>query len=63
MLVLFLSSTAFMARAQNGVEISDTVFSEILNEKRAIDIRLQKGIKLNLQKDMMLSTFLMVNGI
>ncbi len=43
MLVLFLSSIAFIARAQNGVEISDTIYSEILNEKRAIDIRLPMG--------------------
>ena len=43
LLVLFLSSTAFIARAQNGVEISDTIFSEILNENRALDIRLPMG--------------------
>ena len=43
MLVLFLSSTAFIARAQNGVEISDTIFSGILNENRALDIRLPIG--------------------
>ena len=40
MLVLVLSSTAFIARAQNGTEISDTIFSEILNENRGLDIRL-----------------------
>ena len=45
MLVLSLCSAAFIARAQNGVEISDTIFSEILNEKGAIDIMLPAGYK------------------
>lgn len=43
MLVLLLSSTAFITRAQNGTEISDTIFSAILNENRALDISLPIG--------------------
>lgn len=43
LLVLFLSSLTFMARAQTGGEISDSIFSEILNENRALEISLPKG--------------------
>lgn len=43
MLVIFLPSVACITRAQNGEEIRDTIYSEILNEKRALDIRLPKG--------------------
>jgi predicted alpha/beta superfamily hydrolase len=42
-LVLFLSLTAFMSKAQNGVEIRDSIFSEILNENRALEIKLPNG--------------------
>jgi len=43
MIVLLLSSIALMSSAQTGLEIYDTIFSEILNENRALTIRLPDG--------------------
>jgi predicted alpha/beta superfamily hydrolase len=44
-LILLLTTLAGLANAQNSLEISDTIFSEILKEKRAIDVRLPRGYK------------------
>lgn len=43
MLVFFLSLITFVAGAQNGVEIFDTIFSNVLHENRVLDIRLPVG--------------------
>jgi predicted alpha/beta superfamily hydrolase len=42
-LVLLLILTELLAGAQNGAEVRDSIFSEILNENRTIEIRLPKG--------------------
>ena len=43
LLTLLLFSVVYIAGAQNGVEISDSIFSEILKENRTLEIRLPKG--------------------